>query len=372
MALTLGWYFHLPSCAGAAEVEAVFDGSLRLLLDAHRDTGAPLALAVTGGLLALLERSHPAALTRLRSALADGGVELLATSFHEVCPFLIPPRYLHRQIELDLQLKQRLFGRRPGIFWPGNLAWSPVLADILPALDLRGSVIGEAHLRESQQTQLWQWLSAATPQMASVTVDTLMGQPLDGRRFELDTASGRRLQLLLLSSSMRQMLSFGTSGAIHKPWDNSALDALIRHIGRQPASPHGFSGDDGDRINPVSIDAYRRLLHAIGAALLPASAAFDGGEAEALEFLPAHAPGGIGFWQDAVATAWQRTLDELLQAVAAGTLAADELLPLQDVFPLFWKRSARARWFYDRAWALLQRGHAASPKAPRHGAHAHD
>jgi len=34
---------------------------------------------------------------------------------------------------------------------------------------------------------------------------------------------------------------------------------------------------------------------------------------------------------------------------------ADKLLALQDVFPIFWKRIGRARWYHDRAWELLQR-----------------
>ena len=353
MGLTLGWYYHLPPCASADEVAATVDDSLQLLLQAHRERGAPVALAITGSLLERIAESRPACLALLRAAVEDGHVQSLACTFYEVCPFLVPPRYLRMQIERDLACKERLLGLRPTAFWPGNLAWAPVLGALLRELGLRAAVIGETHLREAQQTQLWQWLQGSVTHMGSVLVDTLAGDPLEGRRFALELEGGARLQLVMASSGLRGALSFGTQGAIHHAWDDAPLDAAVRDARARSPRWQAFSGDDGDRINPVSIHQYRRLLAGLGPILAGLPAVDD--DAEVMEFLPAHAPGGIAFWQDETAAAWLRLLDEVYRAVDAGAVAIDDVLALQDVFPVFWKRIARARWFHERAWSLASR-----------------
>ena len=337
------------------------DESLLLLLEAHRQTRARVGIALTGSLLERMVGRHDACLARLAEAISDGIVEPLATTYHEVCPFLIPPRYLYRQVELDLAIKDRLFGMGPAAFWPGNLAWTPLLANVLTDLGLQTAIVDEAHLRDAHQTQLWHWLRNDSVQMESLLVDTLMTESVSGRVFRLQRSPDASLRLRIQSASMRRELSFGTVGAIHHAWDDAPLDAFVARLqaGMDAGNAGGvFSGDDGDRINPVSIHQYRRLLQKMGPSLESVSDPLAAQDAKPLDFLPAYAPGGMAFWQDSVAAAYLRLLDELYRAVDLGTVGADEVLPLQDVFPIFWKRIARARWFHERAWELLRRGHA--------------
>lgn len=359
MALTLAWYFHLPPCASALEVATMVDESLHLLLDAHREARAKVGIALTGSLLTRMEGRHDDCLAMFADAVSDGIVEPLATAYHEVCPFLIPPRYLRRQIELDLAIKERLFDSRPTAYWPGNLAWAPALANVLAELGLDTAIVAEAHVVEAHQTQLWHWLRKDALHMESLLVDTLMTESVSSRVYRLQQASNFSLRLRVLSASMRRELSFGTTGAIHHPWDDEPVDTLVRRLRNSEAAGVGacvLCGDDGDRINPVSIHQYRRLLQQVGTDLESVSGSLGANGETPLDFLPAHAPGGMAFWQDGVAAAYLRLLDELYRAVDLGVVEADEVLPLQDVFPIFWKRIARARWFHDRAWELLQRG----------------
>lgn len=352
----LGWYFHLPSCATTFEVTTLVDESLRLLVDAHRRSGARVSLALTGSLLAQVEAHRPGDLAPIAAAIDEGIVELLATSYHEVCPFLIPSSYLRRQIALDVDIKERLFGCRPTAFWSGNLAWTPMLPGILSQLGISTAIIDEAHLREAHQTQLWRWLGDDALRMGSLLVDTLMSEKVADRRYRLHQADDAILDLRILSNDLRRALSFGTSGAIHHAWDDAPLDGLIADLRAGEAlseSAWTFCGDDGDRINPVSIGQYRRLLDALGTQMACISAPGLKVAAKTLAFLPAHAPGGIDFWQDPVARAYSAVLDELYRAVEAGRVDRDDVLPLQDVFPIFWKRIARAGWYYRRAQAML-------------------
>jgi len=356
MALTLGWYYHLPPCASPREVDLVVGESLNLLLDAHLRSGARVAVAITGSLLVRIEDRHRDCLDLLVRAVSGGIVEPVATAYHEVCPFLIPPRYLRRQIEIDLSLKMRLFGRPPAAFWPGNFAWSPVLAPILADLGIGTVLIDEAHLRDAHRTQLWHWLRGEALEMESALADTLMGESPAGLTYRLDTGGEVPLRVLVQSAATRRALSFGTVGAIHRAWDDAHLDGVVAGLEASGAFSDGvhlFCGDDGDRVNPVSIHQYRRLLLRAGRSLVLPSAAVAGDADDVLEFLPAHAPGGIAFWTDEVSVAYLRLLDEVYRAADVGTIAEEDVLPLQDVFPIFWKRIARSRWFYDRAWALL-------------------
>ncbi|TVO53028.1 hypothetical protein [Denitromonas halophila] len=357
MCLMIGWYYHLPACASEFEVTTLVDESLQLLVDAHHDTRAKVSLAITGSLLAHIETHRPRFLTSLGDAIADAIVELVATTYHEVCPFLIPPRYLHRQITLDLKTKQRLFSIRPTAFWSGNLAWTPALPDILSELGLHTAIIDEAHLREAHQTQLWQWLRKDSMQLDTLLVDTLMSESLIHRTYRLNQSPDSALTLRILSSDLRRSLSFGTTGALHHAWDDAPLDAFITRL-EETQSPTDttcrFTGDDGDRINPVSITQYRRLLDALGPALACVSDPLENAREMTLDFLPAHAPGGSDFWQDPVAKAYGEILTELYRAADMGYVEEDDILPLQDVFPIFWKRIARTRWYYARAHDLLR------------------
>jgi hypothetical protein len=357
MPLTLGWYFHLPPCATAQEVRTLVDHSLRLLLDAHRQARAKVGIAVTGCLLACMEGRHDDSLAALAEAVANRIVEPFATTYYEVCPFLVPPRYLRRQIELDLAIKKRLLGSRPVVFWPGNFAWAPVLANLLPELGLQTTLVDEAHVVQARQTQLWRWVGTDALRMESQLVDTVMEEGVWNRPYRLHASTNAALGVRVQCSCLRRELSFGMTGAIHHAWDDAPLDALMRKLRASGACGDDvwvFSGDDGDRINPVSIHQYRMLLQQLGPELSSVSEPLQAiGEAP-LDFLPAYAPGGVAFWQDSVTVAWLRVLDELYRAVDLGTCDADELLALQDVFPIFWKRIARARWFHERAWELLR------------------
>lgn len=357
MPLTLGWYFHLPPCATAEEVRALVDQSLHLLLDAHRQTRAKVGIAVTGCLLARMEGHHEDCLAALSEAMADGIVEPLATTYHEVCPVLLPPRYLRRQIELDLAIKKRLLGSRPVAFWPGNFAWAPVLANLLPELGLHTTLVDEPHLVEARQTQLWRWVGTDALRMDSQLVDTVMEESVWSRPYRLHASTNAALRVRVQCGWLRRELSFGMTGAIHHAWDDAPLDALVRKLRASGACGDVwvFGGDDGDRINSVSIHQYRRLLQQLSRELSFVSEPPHAIREATLDFLPAYAPGGVAFWQDSVAIAWLRVLDELYRAVDLGTCDADELLALQDVFPIFWKRIARARWFHERAWELLRR-----------------
>ena len=306
-----------------------------------------------------MERRHDGCLALLGEAIADGIVEPIATTCHEVCPFLIPPRYLRRQLELDFAIKKRLLDARPVAFWPGNLAWAPILANVLADVGARTAIVAEAHLVEAHQTQLWHWLRKDGPQVESLLVDTLTAESVATGAYRLQHAPNVCLDLRVQSASLRRDLSFGVTGAIHHAWDDDPLDAVVRKLRSSQTAVDGasvFCGDDGDRINPVSIHQYRRLLEQIGPWLAPVSAEPAAGSQQPLDFLPAYAPGGIAFWQDSVAAAYLQTLDELYRAVDRGRCEADELLALQDVFPIFWKRIGRARWYHDRAWELLRRG----------------
>jgi hypothetical protein len=357
MPLTLGWYYHLPPCATPQELRLAVDESLLLLIDAHERVEAKVSLALTGAFLSRIEGAHDRVLAQLREGIAAGRIELLASTFYEVCPFLVPPRYLRRQVELDLSLKERLFGVRAEVFWPGNLAWAPVLPLVLGDLGLRGVVIGEAHLREAQQTQLWRWLQSEQLQMQTVLRDTWLDDSTHCAAHELHLDGRRTLRVAVVDSALRRGLSFGTSGAIHHAWDNQVLDAQVERMRAFPASACVLSGDDGDRINPVSIHQYRRLLEEVGPDLRTLSESLAAREVvtRSLEFLPAHAPGGMAFWRDEVASAWLATLEDLYRAADSGSVSVDEVLPLQDVFPMFWKRIARARWFHQQAWTLLRK-----------------
>ena len=350
MTPAVGWYFHLPPCSRAFEVDALIENSLSLMLEAHVDARFPVALAITGSLLSLMEGRHDKCIQSIQAAIQSGIVQPVGTTYVETCAPLLSGEWLARQVDADLAIKQQLWGVRPQLFWPGNLAWSPALGSVLLEKGFTAAIADELHLRQARETQLWKWLGGGALKMASVLIeaDDDLRAP---QKFELKLHHGT-LEIMVPSAALRLALTFGTAGAIHHAWDDQPLDAVLQ------AWPL-FDGlaciDDGDRVNAISIHQYRRLLRSLSGQIVEQRTAPRSLRPEVIEFLPAWLPGGQEFWGDVVASAYLRQLDALYRLIDAGRVTADEVLVLQDVFPLFWKRHARGAWFHDRVHELIAR-----------------
>lgn len=358
MGLILGWYYHLPPCVTDAEFEAFADGSLALLLRAHASSGAPCVLAVTGHALEQLARRRPALLARVRQLIERRVLVPAATTYYEVAPHLIPPSHLAAQIDADLDAKSRLLGASPTVFWPGNFCWSPLLGPILARRRVGAVLLDEAHLRGQASTQIWKWLRgpAAAPQ--SWLADTGCSDEDALRPYRLAPPDDAPLALVFRSAAFHRRLSFGVEGALHRPWDGDALDAVIRDAaGVLAAEPRRtvFCGDDGDRINATSFHPYTRLLDTAGELFRHPDQLADAAPADHLDFLGAYAPPELAAPGSAGAQAYLALLGEIYRQTDLGRIAVAEVLPLQDVFPLFWTRTSRAAWFYRRGAELLQR-----------------
>jgi hypothetical protein len=359
MSVVLGWYYHLPPCASEVEIQTSVLESLQLVLDAHEAVRAPVVLAPTGNFLSILEKESPGTLLRLIHLASEGTVEICGTTFFEIAPFLVPPRYLRAQIDLDILIKRRLFGRSPRVFWPGNFAWTPLLGRLLVELNLEVVLLDEGGLRTACQTQVWRWLGRDQGRMSNVLCDTGVDHDDVARGYLLRYSDESSLKTLFRSWAVQEKLSFGTQGCIHNAWDSSGTDQLAQEFIRSNQAEDNqviFTGDDGDRINPVSIYQYRRLLDRISPHLGIPTSSLPVPAANVLDFLPTYAPGGTDFWNDDVTITYRTLLDEIYRLVDLGRISTSDVLPLQDVFPVFWKRISRSKWFYDRAWALLQRG----------------
>jgi hypothetical protein len=356
MKLVLGWYFHLPPCHTEAEFDTCADGSLALLIAAHESHRAPAVVAITGHLLSQIERRRPALLTPLRGLIAGGTLELAATTYYEIAPHLVSPSQFSTQLEADFRIKQRLFGVLPSTFWSGNFGWSPIMGRTLGRHGIRTLLLDEPHLRSTTRTQLWKWLRGAEISPRSYLVDTGCSEADVARPYALDQANEATLTLLFRSTAMHHRFSFGVEGCIHQPWDDAATDSLLVSL-KQRTDRGGtetlFLGDDGDRINAVSIHQYKRFLKECARQLQLASCTWDVASADRMEFLCAHASSGLIEPNDLGGRAYLAVLAEIADHVAAGRLEIAETLPLYDVFPLFWTRISRSRWFYDRAQELL-------------------
>lgn len=362
MNLVLGWYFHLPPCCTEAEFDTCADGSLALLIAAHERHRAPAVVAITGHLLSQIERRRPALLTPLRGLITGGTLELAATTYYEIAPHLVPPSQFSAQLEADLGIKQRLFGALPSTFWPGNFGWSPMMGRALGRHGIRTLLLDEPHLRSTTCTQLWKWLRGPEIGPRSYLVDTGCSEADVTRPYALDQADDTTLTLLFRSTAMHRRFSFGVEGCIHQPWDDAATDSLLASLAQSAAQGRTealFLGDDGDRINAVSIHQYERVLDACTGRLRLASCAWHVAPADRIEFLCAHASAGIIERNDPGNQAYLAVLAELDTHVSAGRIEMADTLPLHDVFPLFWTRISRSRWFYDRAQELLDQAHQA-------------
>ena len=354
----IAWYYHLPAVCTDEEVEDLVDTSLLPLVQTHRETGRKVLLALTGTLVDRVAGVRPSAIESVGGLVEDGLCELGGTTYHEVFPPLLPLRYLHLQIERDLETKRARFGIEPTVFYPPNFTWTSTLPTLLEEAGFDAALLDEDHYVLATSTQLWRWTVQRGSRLATTLHETMVDRRELHRPYVHPVRGGRsgRLMCFVRDFDLVRRISFGTAGVLHRPLEEDAIDAAAAAvIGLVEGGGRVTLADDGDRINPVSLAGYRRFLELLppGTTVLPGDLGADSAAATELLYLPSFSIADVrGFWlHDLDALHYARILDEIYRAGVPEELE-DTLLELQDVFFLFWKTLPRKTYYLDRLLAL--------------------
>ena len=344
----LAWYFHLPWVATDAEVEDLVRESLRPLITTHAHLGAPFVLAITGVLLERIAANHADLIDEIRALMDSGVVEIAGCFFHEVLPPTLPPSELESHAASDLEPKQLLFGHRPEVFFPGNFAWVASLNQLLPSLGVRRTILDGSHLTRATATQRWHWSIDGETVFADSLIPLGLSRTALHQPYRLTTRDGGDLSLLFRDTAAVMAFSAGRSGAIQEPLTTAALGNAIGML--VEGGEIITLADDGDRVNALSILAYRRFLESVGPSRFVTSAAGAAYARRRLDYLPGFSIADLHrFWlADADSLHWLTALDELRRAQPE--LSTDPaFLRLHDVYPLFWRNHWRCRLFWQAA-----------------------
>jgi Glycosyl hydrolase family 57 len=357
----IAWYYHLPAVCGDEEVGDLVDTSLLPVVETHRQTGRKVVLALTGALLARIADVRPSAIDAVGGLVEDGLCELGGTTYHEVFPPLLPLRYLRLQIERDLETKRARFAVEPTVFYPPNFTWTSTLPALLTEAGYDGALLDEDHYVLATSTQLWRWTVERGSRLATTLHETMVERRELHRPYVHPVGGnpGGLLRCFVRDFDLVRRISFGTTGALHRPLEEDAIDAAAAEVVRLAEGGGRVTlADDGDRINPVSLAGYRRFLELLppGTAVLPSDAGAGSVGATELLYLPSFSIADVhGFWlHDLDALHYARILDEIHRAGVPEELE-DALLELQDVFFLFWKTLPRKSYYLDRLLALWRR-----------------
>lgn len=345
----LVWYFHLPWICDDQELDDLVRESLNPLVSAHAAVSAPMTLAITGALLDRLAHRHQALIDMITDMADRGIVELAATFFHEVLPPILPLAELEAHLAADVQLKEQLFGRRPGTFLPGNFTWVASLNELLVRFGVRRVVLDGGHLHRATSIQRWRWSIHETTVFDDCLVPIGLGREWLHRPYRLRCASPTDgLDLLFRDTQAVMAVSAGHEGALQQPLDPDVMRAALADIDGDTGTV--VLADDGDRINALSAFGYRGLLSRIGPERLVTSEEAAASPRHRLDYLPGYTIADLhGFWlADPDAVHWVRVLDDIRRSNPAVTKSS-EFLRLHDVYPLFWRNHWRCRLFWSEA-----------------------
>jgi hypothetical protein len=352
------WYYHQPTVSTDAEVNDMLLTSFLPLVRSHAATSRKVTIAITGVLVDRIARIAPNTLNEFRALLDSGVCELAGTTYHEVLPPFVPIRYLKRQIERDLTAKWSHLRQIPTFFHPTAFTWSGALQEILPDLGFRRLVIDEAHYAYATSTQLWRWTVGQNANLTSILQPTFFDRRELHRPHRYAIDADRSLMCFIRDVELVRDLSFGSIGSIHQPLEREALDEFIERLANLCRADSRITlADDGDRINPVSLAPYQRLLHALPEdAFLTPRDDTENVEPKTLFYLPSFSIADQQqFWlSDLDSVQYLRLLDEIYEYGVPLELE-EELLELQDVFFLFWKTVPRKRYYLKKALALWNR-----------------
>lgn len=346
--VALVWYLHQPWCIDDGDVHDFVRETLSHILAIHRDTSTPVTLAITGALLDRLVRIAPGQIAEMASLVESGLGEIAGTFYHEAFPHFLEPGRILSHIRRDSTLKHSLFGRSPRGFFPANLAWTPALGPILAREGFQRVILDGPHLPLAGAMQGWKWDAlgptaplhpAALPSSAIQRLWTLHGE------------DGPLLDVVFRDVQAVNAVSFGDAGAIHRPFDAEAQRHAMNSL--HPRQGIVALADDADRVNSVSVVAYRRLLAGCDAEFARLGD-LCGERRGRLDHLPGYAIGDIGkFWLSGPdGHHWLKVLDEVHRRHPDPD--DPEVMSLHDVYPLFWRCHWRTRRFWEKALGLLR------------------
>jgi hypothetical protein len=265
------------------------------------------------------------------------------------------------QIEQDVDLKRRRFGMQPTVFYPPNFTWTSTLPSMLSDIGYTAIILDEDHYVLSTSTQLWRWTVQRGSRMATTLHETMVDRRELHRPWVHRTGDGgsKRLMCFVRDFDLVERISLGTSGALHRPFDEKAIGAAVADLTDLVESGARITlADDGDRINPVSLAGYRLFLELLSqsAVVCPSDIDEEPEGATELLYLPSFSVADVReFWlSDLDGMHYAKILDEIYRVGVPDELEG-ELLELQDVFFLFWKTLPRKRYYLDRLLDLWER-----------------
>jgi hypothetical protein len=352
------WYYHHPNVSTDEEIRDTLLTSLLPLLRSHAASSRKVTLAITGVLIDRIAQVAPKALGELRTLIDDGVCELAGTTYHEALPPLLPIRYLKRQVERDLTAKSLHLDYVPTFFHPTAFTWSGALQEVLPEFGFRRLIIDEAHYVYATSTQLWRWKVGRDAEMTTLLQPTFLDRRELHRQYRYSVGGDQSLLCFIRDVELGRALSFGFTGAIHRPLDREGLDAVVARLSNSLSNDTCITlADDGDRVNAVSLASYERFLRALPEDVFstPGDITSDRNE-KALAYLPSFSIADQQkFWlSDLDSVQYLRLLDEIYACDVPLELEED-LLELQDVFFLFWKTVPRKRYYLEKALILWRR-----------------
>jgi len=213
--LLIGFHSHQPVGNFGAVFERAFrDCYAPLLQMLAEHPGVRVAYHHSGCLLEWIEEHEPRYLDDLRALIARGQVEVIGGGFYEPILPAIPERDAKAQLALFSDYLEKRLGQRPQGFWLTERVWDPSIPRLLRDLDLRYTLVDDAHFR-----------------YAGFRPDEIWGHFITERE-------GRPLHIFPIDQNLRYLIPF------REP--EETLDYLRR---RGEATP-GFVatyGDDGEK-----------------------------------------------------------------------------------------------------------------------------
>lgn len=142
----LGASGHLPSGAGEAEFEKLYNEKIKPLVQAlDKFPRINMVFYYSGVVLYWIERHHPELFMLLEDLLSRKQAEFLGGGFYDPVLPLLPPADKIGQIEMLTTYLRKHFGKRPQGCWLPAMAWEQHLVGALTSSGMNYTFLEDAH-----------------------------------------------------------------------------------------------------------------------------------------------------------------------------------------------------------------------------------
>jgi alpha-amylase/alpha-mannosidase (GH57 family) len=255
--LAILWHIHQPIFIPDEEVKRQIRESYWVIISAHDKEKIPFSLNITGALLNRFIKLDMALIKKMQEMQKNGLLEIMASGYYHPMLPLLSESDAKMHIEMDKEIKLKIFQNKIKGFWPTDLGFAPWMCALLNEQGYKWTVLDSTSLELSNSLPLWIEVKKGNHKVLMPKIESiaLKREMYDAYKMTIDS---KQMTIFVRDHESSMNLSDFKTGALY---NDRSLDVFIEQTFANCGEKQVVVlGEDGERINLQNALGYQKFL----------------------------------------------------------------------------------------------------------------